>query len=152
MKGYPNWFVRALVAALLLMFATGLLLAPTTLALRADLSIMTWRLPGAGRIAIAALHAAGGFALLLLVGALWAVHMRSGWRRHKLRTSGVILGSLLMLLTASAVALTYLGDESLGVAAALMHLGVGIALAGPFGSHWVHGRRMARHGSRHARS
>lgn len=143
MKGYPKGFVTALVGALLLMFATGLLLAPTTLALRADVAV-PWRLPGAGRIVVAALHAAGGFALMLLIGALWAVHMRSGWRRHQQRISGVMLGSLLMVLAASAVAVYYLGDESLGTAAALIHLGTGLALAGPFGWHWVHGRRASR--------
>lgn len=143
MKGYPKGFVPALVGTLLLMFASGLLLAPTTLALRADIAV-PWRLPGAGRISVAALHAAGGFVLVLLIGALWAVHMRSGWRRHQQRTSGAILGGLLMTLVASAVAVYYLGDESLGAAAALAHLGTGIALVAPFGWHWVHGHRAGR--------
>jgi len=143
MKGYPSWFVPALVGALLLMFATGLLLGPTTLMLRADLA-MPWRLPGGARVPVAALHAAGGFALMLLMGALWSVHMRAGWRRRRQRGSGLVLGLLLLVLAVSAVAVYYLGDETLGVAAALTHLAAGLALAFPFGWHWAHGRRARR--------
>jgi len=143
MKGYPGWFVPALMTGLLLLLATGLLLAPTTLALRVDVD-MPWRLPGSGRIAMAALHAASGFALMLLAGALWAVHMRSGWRRRQQRTSGLIVSGLLLILAASAVAVYYLGDDSLAMAAALTHLGAGLALVGPVGWHWLHGRRARR--------
>jgi hypothetical protein len=142
MKGYPEWFVPVLVGTVLLMFATGLLLAPTTLALRASLAMP--RLPGAGRIAMAALHAAAGFALMLLLGALWAVHIRSGWRRRKQRTSGLMLGGALLVLAASALGVYYISDESLSGAAAFIHLGVGVALAGPFGWHWLRGRRLRR--------
>jgi len=143
-KGYPNWFVPALLGALLLMFVTGLLLAPTTLALRADIAV-PWRLPGSGRVLCAALHAAGGFALMLLVGALWSVHMRSGWRRRQQRTSGLVIGLMLLTLAATAIIVYYTGDESAGPAAALLHLGVGVALAAPFGWHWLRGRSARRH-------
>jgi len=144
MKGYPKWFVPALIGTLLSMLVTGLLLAPTTLTLRTDL-ILPWRLSGSGRVVTAALHAAGGFALMLLVGALWSLHMRVGWRKRKQRASGLLVGVLLLTLAASAVAVYYLGDESTGAIAALFHLGAGLALVGPFGWHWVHGRRAARH-------
>lgn len=149
MKGYPSWFVPVLVGALLLMFVTGLLLAPTTLAMRADIA-MPWRLPGSGRVLTAALHAAGGFALLLLIGALWSVHMRSGWRRRRQRASGLVLGVMLLVPAGSAVGVYYLGDEALGTVSALVHLGTGLALAGPFGWHWVRGRRARRHAHAHA--
>jgi hypothetical protein len=143
MTGYPRWFVPALVGALVLMFGSGLLLAPTTLTMRLDLAL-PWRLPGSARVLTAALHAAGGFALLLLVGALWSVHMRSGWRRRQQRASGLVLGLMLLGLTVSALGVYYAGEESLGMAAALLHLGLGVALAAPFGWHWVHGRRAMR--------
>ena len=151
MKGYPSGFVTALVGALLLMLVTGLLLAPTTLAMRADIAL-AWRLPGSGRVLTAALHAAGGFVLLLMVGALWSVHMRSGWRRHRQRTSGLLLGSLLLALAASAVAVYYVGEEALGAAVAIVHLGLGLLLAVAFGWHWVHGRRAHRRGPAHGRA
>lgn len=144
MKGYPRWFLPALLAALQLMFITGILLAPTTLALRADIGV-PWRLPGTARVLTAALHAAGGFALMLLTGALWSQHMRTGWRRRRQRASGLVLALLLLLLAASAVAVYYLGDETLARAAAFTHLGAGLLLAGPLGWHWVFGRHARRH-------
>lgn len=143
MTGYPRWFVPALVGTLALMAVTGLLLAPSTLTMRLDLAL-PWRLPGPARVLMAALHAAGGFALLLLLGALWSVHMRSGWRRRQQQASGLTLGLLLLGLAATAVGVYYAGDELLGVAAALVHLGLGVALAAPFGWHWMHGRRAVR--------
>lgn len=143
MTGYPRWFVPALLAAMLLMVLTGVLLAPTTLALRLELA-MSWRLPGAARVLMAALHAAGGFALLVLMGALWSVHMRSGWRRRQQRASGLLLGLLLLGLALTALGVYYAGEESLGTAAALLHLGLGALLAATFGWHWVHGRRAVR--------
>lgn len=140
MKGYPRWFVPALLSALLLMFATGLLLAPGTLTQHTGIEI-PWRLPATARVWLAALHAAGGFALMLLLGALWSVHMRAGWRRRQQRASGLLLGLMMLLLAISAVAIYYLGDEALGSTAALLHLANGIALAAPFGWHWLRGRR-----------
>ena len=88
---------------------------------------------------LAALHAAGGFALLLPMGALWSVHMRSGWRRRQQRASG-----LLLRLALTALGVYYAGEESLGTAAALLHLGLDALLAAPFGWHWVHGQRAIR--------
>jgi integral membrane sensor domain MASE1 len=140
MKGYPRWFVPALIAAMLLMLLSGALLAPTTLALRGEVTL-PWRLAAGARIGWAAAHAAGGFALLMLVGALWSIHMRSGWRRRRQRASGLMLGMLLLALAASSVVIYYAGDEAVGTAAAFLHLGLGVVLVLPFGWHWLHGRR-----------
>lgn len=148
MKGYPRWFLPALLGAMLLMFVTGVLLAPTTLMLKAELAL-PWHLPSSARVLTAALHAAGGFTLMLLVGALWSLHMRAGWRRNRQRGSGAVLGVMLLVLAVSAVAVYYLGDETLGATAALIHLGTGLALALPFGWHWVHGHRARRHNLPH---
>ena len=140
MKGYPSWFVSALLGGLLLVFVSGCLLAPTTLVMRLDAEL-AWRLPGAGRVLVAALHAGAGLAVIMLLGSLWTVHMRANWRRGRQRTSGAALGAMLLLLAASAVGVYYLGDDALGTAAALLHLGVGVALAVPFGWHWMLARR-----------
>jgi len=142
MTNYPKWFLPSLLGTLLLMLASGLLLAPTTLSLRAEWAL-PWRLPGAGRVPVAALHAAGGFVLMLLMGALWSLHMRSGWRRRRQRASGSMLGGLLLALALSAVAIYYLGDEALGNWAAGLHLVLGLTLVGPLGWHWLHGHRAA---------
>jgi len=140
MSGYPTWFRPALLGTLLLMLLSGLLLVPTTLVMRADLSV-AWRLPGSGRILCAALHAGAGFALMLFVGALWSLHMRSGWRRRQQRVSGLLVSALLLALVLSAIAVYYAGDESFAALAAWLHLGAGVALLGPFGWHWLHGHR-----------
>lgn len=143
MKGYPRWFLASLLGTLVLLLASGLLLAPTTLMMRAEL-MLAWRLPGAARVAVVALHTAGGFAAMLLIGAVWSVHMRSGWRRGKHRASGLTLALVLLLLCVSGLAIFYLADEMLGATAAFLHLGVGLALAGQFGWHWARGRRSRK--------
>lgn len=143
MKGYPRWFLPTLVGTLLLILVSGLLLAPTTLLMHAEL-MLAWRLPAATRMTMAALHAVGGFAGMLLIGAVWSVHMRSGWRRQKHRASGLALALMLLVLCASAVAIYYLVDEMLAALTALLHLAVGIALVLQFGWHWARGRRSHR--------
>ena len=143
MKGYPHWFLRGLLATLLLVLASGLLLTPTTLVMRFDMDL-AWRLPGTARILAAAAHASGGFAAMLLLGALWSVHMRAGWRRQRHRISGALVGALLVLLALSAVGVYYLGEEQAGALAAGLHVGIGVLLVLPFGWHWMAGRRSLR--------
>jgi len=145
MKGYPRNFLPALLGTVLLVFASGLLLVPNTLAIRVDVDL-GWQVGGAGRVWTAALHAAAGFAAMLLVGALWSVHMRTGWRRRQHRASGLLVGLLFVLLAVTAVAVYYVGDEGLGTAAALLHLLLGGLLAGAFGWHWLRGRRKRLRG------
>lgn len=142
MKGYPKWFLRALIATMLVMWVTGGLLTPTTLVLRAEVDMA--RLPGSARVLTVASHAAGGLVMTLLIGALFSVHMRSGWRRRRQRGSGLLVATLFMVLNASAVGIYYLGDDTLGAAAAFIHLGVGLVLIGPLAWHWVRGRRARR--------
>jgi hypothetical protein len=152
MSNYPRWFLPTLLGALLLIMTTGLLLAPTTLALRADWDI-AWRLTAPHRVAAAAAHAATGFFMMLLIGALWSLHMRSGWRRRKQRPSGLLLGVLLLGLALTAIGVYYLGDEALADWAAFMHLGLGLLFLGPMVWHWLRGRQARRahrlhHGTR----
>jgi hypothetical protein len=149
MKGYPSWFISALLGTLLLVFVSGCLLAPTTLVMRLDTEL-AWRLPGAGRVAVAAMHAGVGFLAIAWLGSLWTVHMRINWRRHRQRVSGALLGVMLLVLAVSAVGVYYLGDDTLGTAAALLHLACGLLIAAPFGWHWVAARRANRSALRNA--
>ncbi len=144
MRGYPRRFAALLLGTLATAFVTGLLLAPTTLALRAEWD-MPWRLGGGGRTAAAALHAAAAFALMAFAGALWAVHMRRGWHLPRQRRSGVMLASAVGLLAATALLLYYAGDERLALGAALVHLGVGLGGALPMAWHLWWRRRRRRH-------
>ena len=143
MKGYPTWYVSALLGTLLLVFVSGCLLAPTTLVMRLEAEL-AWRLPADGRVLVAAAHAGAGFLGVMLLGSLWTVHMRGNWRRGRQRISGSLVGIGLLVLAVTAVGVYYLGDETLGAAAAMVHLCLGLALAVPFGAHWVLARRAAR--------
>lgn len=139
MTQYPKSFLPTLLVLLLAALLTGLGLTPTTLALHAEWN-MPWRLAGSDRVWVAALHSAVAFGLTAMIGALWSVHMRSGWRRRKQRISGVLLGSALVLLAASAVAVYYIGDDRLAAMAAFLHLGAGLVATAVFAWHWIRGR------------
>jgi len=140
MKGYPHWFLPALLGTTGTIVATGLLLAPGTLVTRAEMDV-AWMLPADGRLATAALHAASGFAVMLATGALFSIHMRAGWRKHRRRGSGATLGALMVMLALSAVGVYYFGSETLAAAAALTHLVLGLALAVVFAWHWFRRHR-----------
>lgn len=139
MTQYPRWFLPTLLAVLLAVFATGLMLVPTTLAVRAEWDV-PWRLGGGSRVWIAAAHSAAAFGIASLVGALWSVHMRSGWRRRRQRSSGLLLGSSMAVLALTAVGVFYLGDERLAAGAAYSHLGLGLLALPTFLWHWLKGR------------
>lgn len=143
MTQYPKWFLPALLALLLLVLLTGLGLTPTTLALRAEWNL-PWRLGGGDRLWVAALHSAVAFGLAAVVGALWSLHMRSGWRRRRQRISGALLGGALCVLAASAVGVYYIGDERASAVAAFVHVGAGLFATAVFGWHWMRGRASRR--------
>lgn len=150
MKQYPKWFLPSLLALLTLVTLSGLGLAPTTLAIRAELDV-PWRLGGGDRLWVAALHSTCAFALAAFVGALWSVHMRSGWRRRRQRVSGTMLGSSLVLLTLTAVGVYYIGDDRIAAAVAMVHLSLGLFAAPVFALHWLRGRASATAQHPHAR-
>lgn len=139
MKDYPRGFLPVLLGVFGTTGLTGLLLGPTTLALRAQWEL-PWRLSGAGRLGTAALHVAAVFVLLFLVGALWSLHMRRSWQRQQRRGSGGALVSSLMLLVLSAPGVSYAGDEGLANGAAYLHLAAGAALLGLLARHALPGR------------
>jgi hypothetical protein len=135
MKGYPRWTLPTLLWTTGAILATGLLLAPGTLVTRGDIDL-AWMLPSNGRLVTAALHATAGFMIMLLVGALWSIHMRAGWRKGRHRVSGLTLALLMPALALSAVGVYYFGDETWAAISAFIHLGLGVALAAVFGWHW----------------
>lgn len=136
MKGYPRWVLPTLLGTTATIVVSGLLLAPGTFVTRAEMELV-WMLPAAGRLATAALHASAGFALMLLVGALWSIHMRAGWRKRRHRGTGMSLALSMPLLALSAVGVYYFGDETLAATAAFIHLGLGVLMALTFAWHWT---------------
>lgn len=143
MKGYPRGFVALIYATVGVLWASGFLLAPTTLDFRLDIAV-PWRLPADGRLLVAALHVILSYTMLMLVGAVWQLHMRIGWRRRaNLRAGGALLLALL-ILGVSGVAVFYLGGEMSSRCAALTHLLIGVVLPLILIIHVVTGRAMAR--------
>ena len=148
MKGYPRWFETVLVVSSVLVYASGCLLAPNTLEVRAAWSTGLRMLSGS-RVLLAALHTSLAFLMMILIGSLWSVHMRAGWRRHRQRWSGLLLALTYLLLMATAVGIYYLSDETWANVAGMGHMLVGVALLAPFAWHAVVGwryRRQVRHG------
>lgn len=144
MKGYPHWFLRSVLLALVILIISGALMVPTTLIMRAEFDL-DWRLPNVARLWTSAVHAGFGFVMMLLVGAIWSIHMRSGWRRHKHRSSGVSLAVVFLMLALTAVAIYYLGESVIANWAAYLHLVAGVLVMALFGWHWWCGRRSRMH-------
>lgn len=143
MKGYPRGFLATLWTVCMALLATGLLLAPTTLELRLGWQ-MPWRLGGGARVGVAAMHAALAFLLLFVIGALWSIHMRAGWRQRRQRKTGAMLVCDLLGLALSALGVYYLGDSGVADATALAHLSLGVLLALPLAVHAMTKRRHRR--------
>jgi hypothetical protein len=143
MKGYPAWFRPALIAVSLIVYVSGCLLAPSTLAMRAEWE-RGWSMASGPRQAMTAAHAATAFGLLLFIGALWAVHMRSGWRRRRQRISGLVMALGFCALIVTAVGVYYAGDQAWADAAGIGHLLLGLPLLVPFVWHAVRGWRHRR--------
>lgn len=146
MKGYPHWFLRCVLLVLAVLLITGVLMMPNTLMMRAELDV-DWRLPNAARLWTSAVHAGVGFVMLLLVGAIWGIHMRSGWRRHKHRRSGMSLALFFVVLAVTAVAIYYLGESASANWAAYTHLALGLLINVLFAWHWWRGHRSRLHSS-----
>lgn len=146
MRGYPRWFYLTLLLTMLGLVATGGLLMPTTLDVRLEWDV-PWRLRDHAQIAMGAAHATLAFWMMSMMGALWNVHMRAGWRHRKHWRSGIVMVLLLLLLMATAIGIYYLSDDAIANKVAILHLLAGLLLAGLFAYHAVIGfRRAAHHG------
>lgn len=135
-NGYPAGFTRLLHATLAALLLTGLILVPGALEMRLEWEV-PWSLAGSQRVPAAAGHATSFFLTLLLLGALWTVHMRAGWVRRENVLSGGTLLAAFGLLAASGLALYYAGDETLGRIAFIIHLGTGLGLPLMLAAHIV---------------
>jgi len=141
MRGYPKRFLLMLVATVAAVAVSGLLLVPALLEFRLE-----WDTPlhlaSALRVPVTALHTLSGFVFAVIAGALWSVHMRAGWRQHRLRGSGGGFVAVLIGLVVSAAGLLYFGDPQLSVGSSVAHAVLGAGCVLLFGWHWVQGRRL----------
>lgn len=127
MKGYPAWFSALFVTAVVLtVVLTGIAMTPGFLDLRLGMEI-PWRPEGSWRLMVFVGHVGFGLLLVLILGALWAVHMRIHFKQRKRVISGVINGFLILMLAATGLGLQYANEDGL-----LANLGAAHLLAGIF--------------------
>lgn len=142
MKGYPRWFYPALLLTVLVLVATGFLLTPTLFDMRLEWDV-PWRLQGNRQIAAGALHSATSFWMMAMLGSLWNIHMRAGWRHRKHWRSGIGIAVLMLFLLCTAIGIYYVADEWLALVAAVSHLAAGLLLFVLFVYHAIIGYRRA---------
>lgn len=143
MNGYPRYFLALLWSGLILLIASGLVLSPGMFELRLQWEV-PWSLPGGWRSVAAATHGLMAMLLLVIVGALLPLHVRSGLRFARNFASGIVLLTALATLAASGWAIYYTVNEDLSAFASMLHLGTGLAGVVPWCIHVIRGRRLRR--------
>lgn len=141
MKGYPGWFYRTLLATMGALFVSGSLLIPTALEMKLEWEV-PWRLTGDPQIAMAALHASAAFLAAAVVGALWSIHMRAGWKKRKNHRTGIALLASMLLLGITAIGIYYLGEDQAALCASVAHMLIGVLLLLFLAVHIVAGWRV----------
>jgi hypothetical protein len=89
------------------------------------------------------LHGAAAMGLLVTFGMVLTHHVRSGWRQHVNRTSGVVNIVLIGVLALSAYGLYYVVDDRARAFIGITHWIVGLVAAGALPLHVILGRRLA---------
>jgi hypothetical protein len=77
---------------------------------------------------------------LVLLGALYPLHMRLGWRANRNRVSGSLMVTINGLLILTAFGLYYFGSDVLRAWTGYVHIAVGLALPSLDGVHILLGR------------
>ena len=122
------------------LYATGLIVAA---------SGVTWLFArdGARRLAAASMqvHGSAAMALLVVIGAVAALHAPVGWRERKNRVSGALFTTALAVLAITGALLYYAGDDGARSAASVLHWSVGCAALVLGGAHvWLGQRSRER--------
>lgn len=153
MLGYPRRFQLVMWTVLSLLAVTGLALLPGALELKWEMDVPV-HLPAGWRVGVAAFHALGAFGTLCLLGALFALHMRMGWRRQKNLKSGITTVTVLAALALTALGVYYLADEALSLWSSGLHIALGLSGIAAVTWHALLGRRarIARRSRIHDRS
>ncbi|OAF15876.1 hypothetical protein AYJ54_39090 [Bradyrhizobium centrolobii] len=79
-------------------------------------------------------HGISSYALLVVVGSLLPLHVRSGWRRGRNIATGVLVTATIVILSATALVLYYGGEEA-QTAARWVHLAIGFGCMASFPAH-----------------
>jgi heme A synthase len=140
-KGYGSWFYSSLLLSLFVISLTGLLLIPTLLDMRFEQDLL-WRLSSPDRQITVALHTLFSYLILIMIGALYPIHIRSGIKTKRNNRTGISLVSLFALLLLSGIGLFYLGSENWILAASATHTIAGLSVTVMFTLHFLIRKRL----------
>jgi hypothetical protein len=87
------------------------------------------------------IHGGAAMVTLLLLGALFPLHMRLGWRSGRNRITGPAMVTFNAVLIVTAFGLYYSGSDAVRPFMSNLHLGLGFALPALFVVHVLLGRR-----------
>ena len=104
------------------LYAAGLLVAASGV-------IWLFAREGSRRLAVACMqvHGSAAMVLLVLIGAVAALHAPAGWRERKNRASGASFAGVLAVLLLTGALLYYLGDEGVRSVSGTVHWTLGCA-------------------------
>ncbi len=90
--------------------------------------------PGETERLLLVLHGISAYAVLIVIGSLLPLHVRSGWHRHRKRWTGGTTLAMLVLLAMTGLVLYY-GGEPTREPARWIHITIGIACMALFPVH-----------------
>jgi len=131
-------FRLALYAACSALFVTGAAWLPANQMKDAPSTGEVWQTIGAYLLMI---HGGAAMVALMLLGALFPLHMQRGWRARRNRIIGAIILACTGALIATSFGLYYAGSEMLRPWMSDIHIGLGLCLPGLFLVHIMIGRR-----------
>ncbi|MEK9284843.1 MULTISPECIES: hypothetical protein [unclassified Bradyrhizobium] len=90
--------------------------------------------PGESERLLLTLHGISAYAMLIVIGSLLPLHVRSGWKRQRKRwTGGTTLATLVLLAVTGLV--LYYGSEQTREPARWVHIAIGLACIALFPVH-----------------
>jgi hypothetical protein len=94
------------------------------------------------------IHGGAAMLLLVLAGAVVALHVRGAWRERKNRVSGLVMAAALIALAVTGYLLYYAGGETARTLASMGHWLPGLALPLLGAWHGIAGRRSRQPSAR----
>ena len=98
----------------------------------------TWQAAGANLLMV---HGGAAMLALMMLGALFPLHIQRGWRARKNRISGTIMATFVATLVVTAFGLYYSGSETLRPWISDAHIAAGFVLSAFIFVHVLLGRR-----------
>lgn len=135
MTGYPKWFSKNLITVIFLaLVITGVFLIPNMLSHRFEVE-NRYNLQGVFRIILTSLHMLFSYLIILVLGSLVFIHIKSGLNKKKNRTSGFLTVGSICILIFSGLMLLYAGSDLIIKISSLIHVIVGFLI---FGVYFIH--------------